>query len=448
MSLKFKFKIALFAILISGKAFSQQELLFSTQVNQWQANTINPALFPKDKKIAVGLGAFSFDQTHSGEVSLQDFLRKENGKTYLDFGQVIDRLEPTNNIQIGLRIETVSLGLKFGKWGLMFGHAIRQQGGGDYPQTLPSIIWKGNFQYVGKPPVDIAPVGGGTVFNEIGVGVSRKIANLTVAGRVKYLAGAAAFQTDPDHKIMTVQTSPDIYQLNLETDYAFHSSVIVNALDTAGLGYDLDLGEVKSLQLFSKNSGVAFDLGVTAKFTERLQVSASVLDLGGKIKWTENANYFKSKGKYEYNGIELPGADIISGSDSLDFGSKLDSLNDIFKFQKTAEEFSTELPTRFYASANLKLTEKWALAASLYHINGKNQNGTAVGAAAAFTPIPWLTVGAMYAVNNQSATNLGLNLNLKIGPLQGYFVSDNLLNLAKAKTAPALNFRFGGSLVF
>lgn len=440
-------KLTLLLLLAATQVFGQQELLFQTQTNLWQANTLNPAFFPADKKVAIGIGAFSLDLGHSGDVAIQDFFRESGGKTYLDFSQVLDKLEASNEVRVDSRIETVSFGLKRGKWGLLFNHALRQNGGGDYPKSLPALIWEGNGKFIGQT-LDIAPAGSFEAFNEIGVGLSRKIGLVTVAGRMKFLSGAAAFESDPDHRKATVYTNPDIYQLTLETDYTFRSAVIVNGIDTSGLAYDINWGDVKRGQLFSKNRGFGLDLGITAKLGERLQVSASILDLGAKINWKDNANEFKSKGKWEYAGVEIPGTDIISGADDIDFSNQLDEINDIFKFEKKASEFETKLPTRIYLGANLKLTEKLGVAGSLFHLNGENRTATAAGVSGTWSPLRWLAVGAMYAVNDQSATNIGFHTNLKIGPLQGYFVSDNLLNVFQARTSPNLNFRIGGSLVF
>ena len=72
----------------------------------------------------------------------------------------------------------------------------------------------------------------------------------------------------------------------------------------------------------------------------------------------------------------------------------------------------------------------------------------AMGASARWKPIKWISLGAMYSVNERSAANLGLHLVVKPGPIQVYFASDNVLNAFSIKNSPAVNLRTGLSLIF
>ena len=200
---------------------------------------------------------------------------------------------------------------------------------------------------------------------------------------------------------------------------------------------------------FSNNRGFAFDLGAQLKVTEQVTLDLALLDLGGKIKWTEKSNYFLSQGNYQYDGVTLPGADIINGSDSIDFATKLDTLNDIFKFNKTAQDFETTLPLRAYAGGRFDLSDSWSFGIGAYLQKRADEKAdVAVGANARWKPFKWISLGAMYSVNERSAANLGFHLALQPGPLQLYFASDNVLNAFSVKSSPAVNLRTGLSLVF
>ncbi|MCK6692443.1 MAG: DUF5723 family protein, partial [Thermoanaerobaculia bacterium] len=261
------------------------------------------------------------------------------------------------------------------------------------------------------------------------------------------LSGISALQTDEKRNYLSVYTDPDIYQLSLQSDYAFYSSRTISAIDTSGLGFELVQNQFKNG--FSANTGWAFDLGAQLNIGQKLTLAASIIDLGGSIKWKKNSNYFQSKGDYEYNGVEIPGTDIINGTtDSLDFTAALDSLNDVLQFQKSAAEFSSELPTRIYVGGTLKLTQRWSVGAVLHHQYSERRSATSVGVNAQWSPLKWLSLGAMYSVNDQSAANLGFNLILKPGPVQLYLLSDNALNAVTPYSSSAVNFRFGGALVF
>lgn len=441
-----RFKYILFFLFPALSLTAQQELMLHNLPDVWHSNSTNPAFFPKDKRIVIGLPGYALHAAHSGDITYRDVFIKTGDRTEINFSNAIDRLDPENEVFFDQRIETGSIGLRLpGKLFLTVGHANRFTGTVTYPKDLPALIWNGNGPYVGKT-LDIGPQAKLFDWNEWSAGLSKAIGSLTIGAKLKYLTGISALRTDENRHTAQVYTDPDIYQLSLTTDYAFHSSSLISAFDTSGLGFDLVLGKVKN-KLFSANRGIAFDFGADWQLTERLRVSASILDFGGTIKWTENANYFASRGTYQYDGVTFPGTDIINGADSLSFDTKLDTLNDIFKFNKTPESFTTQLPARYYASAAFKLTEKWGIGASLFMQTGTKKH-SAFGVSARWSPMRWLSLGALYSVNERSATNLGFHIVLKPGPLQLYFMSDNLANAFSVKHSAAVNLQAGAALLF
>ncbi|MCB0576626.1 MAG: hypothetical protein KDC61_18860, partial [Saprospiraceae bacterium] len=284
-------------------------------------------------------------------------------------------------------------------------------------------------------------------WQELYFGVSRKIGRFSLGARVKYLMGVSALRSDADHTVMSIYTDPDIYQLTLTTDYAFYSSSIISAIDTAGLGFDFVTGSFgKSPSV--DNPGVAFDLGFEARLSDNLSVNAAVLNLGGRITWKKDAQYYISQNAYTYEGADFPGTDLINGTDSLDFEGKLDTLNDIFQFTKQAQQFETTLPVRVVAGATFKLSERWHLGLNASYTDLEGRSSTAVGASLRWLPLRWLSLGAMYGANSRSAANFGFHLAVKPGPVQVYLLSDNLLNAFSLKSSPAVNLKLGAALVF
>ncbi|MBK8426720.1 MAG: hypothetical protein IPL27_12450 [Lewinellaceae bacterium] len=309
------------------------------------------------------------------------------------------------------------------------------------------MVWNGNAAYIGEtvqfgPQADIAD------WHEWSVGVMRKVGPLNLGVRAKYLSGISALRTDDDRHSMSLYTDPDIYQLTLKTDYAFYSSSIISAIDTSDLGFDITL-DAFSNTIRSKNQGVAFDLGATFELTKRLTLDASVVNLGGLIKWKNDPRYFQSKAEYTYEGTSIPGIDIINGSDSISFDTKLDTLNDIFRFTQSATDaMETRTPMRIYLGGTFQLTKHWAVGMTVFHQKQGDNNNTAVGASVRWLPLKWLSLGGMYSVNKRSAANLGFHLAVTPGPIQAYFVSDNLLNAFSLKSSPAANLRAGLALAF
>lgn len=436
------------AMVCSIQLSAQQELMLHSLPNVWHSTSTNPAFFPENKHIAIGLPGIGLDAAHSGDLTYKDIFIKTGNKTKIDFSNALAKLDPSNTVRFEQRIETISFGIRLpGKIWLQAGHANRLSGSVVYPKTLAAMIWDGNAQYIGQT-VDIALQSDISNWNEWSVGLAKGFGKLNLGLRAKYLTGTTALLSDDGHKKATITTSNDIYQLSLATDFGFHASSLISAIDTSGLGFDLTVGKLNG-KAFSKNTGFALDLGAQFKVSERITLDFSLLDLGGKIKWTENSNYFLSKGEYQYDGVTLPGADIINGSDSLDFSTKLDTLNDIFNFNKTPQDFETKLPLRGYLGGRFELNKHWTFGLSAYFQKRQDEKATmAVGGSAAWQPIKLISIGAMYSVNDRSAANLGFSLVLKPGPVQIYFASDNLLNAFTIKNSPAVNLRTGLSLVF
>lgn len=443
-----KYKIALNCLFLSAGLYAQQELMLNSLTDFWHSNSLNPALFPEGKRVALGLPAYSLDAAHSGEISYNDILRKEGDRTIIDIGQAIGKLEPENDVFFDQRIETLSLGLRSrnDKWGLQLGHAIQLAGWVNYPKSLAEILWNGNAPYIGDT-LDIALQTDIFDWQEWSVGLSRRLGNATVGVRAKYLTGISALKTEAERNIMSVYTNPDFYQVTLTTDFAFYSSAIISSIDTADLGFDIVTGSFGK-KPSTDNSGVAFDLGFEAKLSQSLSVNAAVLNLGGTINWKRDAAYFFSKNQHTYVGEVFPGTDIINGTDSLDFSGSLDSLNDIFQFAKQPRAFETRLPLRVVAGAIYRFSEKWHLGFNACYLDAGDRTNTALGVSMRWLPLRWLSLGAMYSANSHSTSNLGFHLALKPGPIQVYFVSDNLLNAFSLKSSPAVNLRAGASLAF
>jgi len=445
----FRYKSALICFFFVGRLAAQQELMLSSMTDLWHSNSVNPAFYPKDKRIYIGLPAYSVDLAHSGDITFQDIFRKDGDRNIIDLDNAIAKLEPENEMFLDQRIETVSIGLRSrnDKWGLQFSHANVTTGWVQYPKALAEFLWNGNGPYVGET-LEIGPKADIFDWNEWSVGLSRRFGKVNFAARFKYLTGAGYLRSDENRTLVSIYTDPDIYQLTLKTDYVFYSSSIVDAVDTSAYGYDFStrgFGGKSS----TENSGYAIDLGFDAQLSDMLSVHVSAVNLGGSIRWKKDAATYTSKNEYLYEGAVIPGIDIINGADSLDFDSQIDTLNDIFKFVKTeGGELTNELPLRIYGGANLKLSEKWSLGFNAMYQTHYERVNLALGVSARWQPLKWLALGGMYSANSRSVANIGLQVVFKPGPVQLYVASDNVLNGFSVKSSPGVNLRAGASLLF
>ena len=434
-------------IVFASQLTAQQELMLHSLPNIWHSTTTNPAFFPENKKFVLGLSGVGLDAAHSGDITYRDIFKKNGDRTIIDFSNAIDRLDPNNEAQIDQRSDVVSLGFRLpGKMYLQAGYANRLSGVVNYPKSLPELLWYGNGQYIGET-LEIAPQADIADWNEWSIGFMKEFGKVRLGVRGKILSGVSALRSDPDHASMSVYTSPDIYQLTLHTDYGFYSSSIISSIDTAGLGFDFKLAETKRKYL-STNTGNAVDIGIQVKVNDKLTLDASVLDIGGKITWDSKSNYFLSQGDYEYEGTVFPGTDIINGADSLSFNLTLDTLNDVFNFEKTPTEFTSKLPLRGYFGAQYTFSKRLEFGVNGYFSKPENSDANyAVGLSARWHLKQWFSVGTMYSVNDRSAANVGFHVLLKLLPLQMYFATDNLFNAFSIKKSPAVNLRAGVALM-
>lgn len=429
---------------------AQQELMFYQMPEYWHANALNPAFFPQDRTVQIGLPGYGLDAWNSGDITFDDFLDRDGDKLYLDFSKLIQELEPENDFIADQRLETVSLGLRLkGGFYASFAHAVRAHGVVVYPKGLPQILWEGNGgpDFLGQT-VEVAPIVRGFGWHEIRLGLAKDLGKWTVGGHVNVISGLAALESDQSRRTATVFTDPDIYQLTLKADYGFWSSNIVESIDTFELGYRVKfVDDFNSADLFS-NTGVSFNLGAQYRINEQLSVSASILDIGGNLSWKNNSYYFSTKGEYLYEGDIIDGKELIQGSDSIDLDDGLDTLNDIFAFSRSDGSFSSAIPTRYYAGVQYQLGADWAVNATVFHQQSSLVSQTAVGLGLRWTPLYWLSLGANYGINTRSAANVGFHLGVRPGPVQFYFASDNLLTLFQPYASPQVNVRTGLSLAF
>jgi hypothetical protein len=60
----------------------------------------------------------------------------------------------------------------------------------------------------------------------------------------------------------------------------------------------------------------------------------------------------------------------------------------------------------------------------------------------------WLNITGSYSITNGIASNIGLGASANLGPLQFYFVTDNIIGLASPEKAQNINVQAGLNLRF
>lgn len=437
--LKYKFLIIFLGLGLTP-LLAQQELSTPFYRNVWQANQTNPALFP-DQKFIIGLPGI-YNNLLVENLTYNELVTKSDGQNVVDVDKGISLLDPTNILRENLALETISFGVNLGKLHLNIGHAVKYNAFIDYPKTLPQLIWQGNAQFVGQT-VSFGPDLDLNGYHEFSVGAAYQLTPfLTVGGKVKYLSGIADISTPRTD--LSLSTSDDVYQLELEADYLVNSSSSLEYDGFDDLNLNFNFGNLETKNLFSQNTGLSFDLGAHLQLG-KLDIAASALDIGGKIDWDENVRNYSLKGTYEYQGL-----DVAQGilDDQTDLGNAIDTLRDIYDPIETRTAYQTVLPLRTYLSLGYQLTDKFRLGTLLYT---ENFRGVTYGALAFNGQLElhkMLTVGATYAYRQERFDNFGLQAVASLGPVQLIAATDNILTVVQPANSHSANFRVGLSLLF
>ncbi|GJM35135.1 MAG: hypothetical protein DHS20C18_41360 [Saprospiraceae bacterium] len=431
--------LLLIGVCFTTYSHAQQELGTHFMQDYWQSTYTNPGLMPNGR-IIIGLPGL-YNNLLVTNVTFDDILTKdENGDRRINVSNAIPKLGPDNYVREDLDIETVSLGLRLGKVMLTIGHKLRFNTFVNYPKTFPQLVWEGNAQFVGQN-VEFGPDIQASAYHEIALGGAYQIGkHFTIGGRVKFLSGVTDVSTDRTK--LSLYTSDDVYQLDLDADFRVNTSGALEYNGFDDLAIDFNFGRFETKNFLSKNSGMAFDLGATAKFG-KLGLAASILDIG-EITWKEEAKNYSLLGHYEFQGLDIA-RDILD--DSTDIGSALDTLQAIYEPTETSNSYKTKLPSRVYLSATYQLTEKLQLGGLFYTERFRGENFPAVALSAQYQLNKYLRLGGLLAYRNETFDNVGVNAAVVVGPVQVIAATDNLLTVFSVSKHNNANLRLGVNFV-
>ncbi len=432
----------LFCLFAFGLSTVQaQQLGLHFMDNVWQVNHTNPAKAPDQKII------FSFPNVYTGfahsALSFNDLTTiNDQGLTVLNSQQLLANLEDQNHLNLQANAETFNLAISIANMQFSLHHGIKVNGIFNYPKTLVEFALQGNAPFIGQE-INIAPSVNFLAYNEIGLGFNMRLAKLHVGGRIKMLNGMGTISTE--NAGISISTDEEFYQLSLTSDYQINAAgVVALNVDSTDLDPNFDFDQYGVSDFLKINRGWGFDIGAQFKVTDKLTVAASIIDLGF-IKWKENPINLKSQGSFEFDGLKI---DDFIKDDQIDVSISEDSILNTFNFVKSEEAFTTFLPSRIYLSGTYQVAPIFRAGALLYLENQKGKTFKAVSLNGTLVLRRIFHLGATYSIYNRSYSNVGLNFQLKLGPVQLFGVSDNVLAALRPASSRGTNFRFGLNMVF
>lgn len=321
-----------------------------------------------------------------------------------------------------LRITPFALGISIGK--SSYGFSVSQRL--DIQSNMPRDFFDAILN--GTDAVDVGTNMSGlsmsmNTFTEIALSYRRQINDkVAVAIRPKVLSGTGYMEVIGNDLSIVQTGSGKRMVADITGKIAGAMKLTINDNKFDSIKFDD--------QSFGKNIGFGVDLGATYKL-DKLDLTIGVNDLG-YIRWKENAQELTGNGYLE-----------VADNENFDDAMRSDLI-------MTAEDktFKTNLNAIPYASARYQLTKAVSGGALLFanKIGDKYKPFLTLGAN--LTPTRFLEAAVTYTLRDQSYTNLGAAVSIRLGGLQIYLATDNLLSVINPEKANYFNVRTGLNFVF
>lgn len=418
-----------------------------------QSSYLNPA-FSGDHKVSVGLpgissfyfaynnNAFSASDIFASDldVSLRNIINSEINSS--DFtsslrnpAEITSSLADMNYLMTNLQLDLFHLQINKGRHSFGFNVTEKVNGMIIFPKSLFELIQNGNGgANLGKT---ISINGLGPDFNhyrEFGLSYSQNVnGKLNIGGRLKILSGMENVSFSKSN--LGWITDELDYSWDIKGSYALNTSGV-----TGGMTFE-------NLLKGRGNRGFGVDLGATYNLTDKINLSASVSDLGF-INWSNNNMIYSTDDfNFNYDGIDLSELNDTTEIDFLVneiYESAIDSLNGQVD---STTAYTTRLHPRIMLGGNYQVNEKLNVGLLMHgqFFGPVTKYGASVSAN--YKLLKSLSAIASYTVTDKSYNNIGLGVMFDKNPVQIYAVTDNILGL-KFNNAQNVHARVGINLTF
>jgi hypothetical protein len=423
-----------------SKLIAQQNITFYNMTSVDQSNRLNPARMP-DNKLNIGLPIISntFINLSNSGFAMNEVIKADGDSFNVDLNSFLGSIKEKNYLIFGLETDILSVGKRIGENNYFsFNATLKTNINFRYDKAPFEVLINGNAPYAGQTK-NLSFGSNSSIYMEYGLGYARSLfeKKINVGGKVKFLSGLANISTKKSN--LSLYTDPSNYDLTISSDIDVNISGDLDSLDDNPTKY-----------IFGPNKGLAFDLGATYTFSDKLEFSASILDIG-YIKWNDEVTNYKSKNPgaiYTFSGVEIDNFYNDTANFEQAFEELVDSLEDRFEIEETNQSYSNTLPTQLYLGANYHFNKTLNAGFVFYSqfYKGNILPGVGISLNKKFGKI--LGLYGSYSYFNRTATNIGLGFSANLGPIQLYAVSDNVLSVFNYNNAQNTNIRFAINLRF
>jgi len=287
-------------------------------------------------------------------------------------------------------------------------------------------------------------------YSELAFGYSYAFSDkFQMGGKIKYLIPHAGYRTD--FKDMDLYISKDEWRFtgDGEIDASMPGLEIYQdeegKIDSVDFNDDVKGGDFAK----SKGAGLALDFGVTYNPIKSVKLSASLLDLGF-VHYSKELHKVKKSGDFIYNGLKYNIEDIHE-RDSADLWEPYQEMLDNMYVVDESEGYTSMLTAKALVGVEYSFFENKMSVGALsktYFLRGCASEEIML--AYNYRPSRIVEATASYTVTNGMFSNIGLGVNLNLGPVNLFLAADQIpLRYAKGggKTIPtrtrAANFAMG-----
>jgi hypothetical protein len=425
-------------IITEVSAQNSQAMYF---MNLPQNHLLNPAFRPSNS-VYIGLPVLTGISLNMNNnfVNFSDvFMKGKPQDSIISFlnpdyniDKFLSKIKDKNFFEPEVMVQLISLGFSVGKDSYFF-LDINERIDGNIviPGDLLKLAFRGNQEFVGNK-IDLSSLRGDLkYFREVGAGFSRNFSDrLRIGIKAKLLFGIASVSmvnnslgitvNDDYSHLFDADLAVNTSGLEVKTDSKNNVSSIVfddSRLKTASGRYDFFSG--------SKNMGLGIDIGASYDLTDRIVLSASVIDLGF-IRWKKDVTNLKTKNQFLFSGLNM--LDVINGTRSVqDLGNDiLDSLKNAFVVNNTKSPFTTYLPFGISFGGSYNVTRRFSMGLLSYSRIIQKQVREALTLSVNLSIGNAVAASASYTAENHRYDNLGAGLAFRTGITQFYLIADRI----------------------
>lgn len=440
--------LLLLALIGSGTSgFSQVSTSVYFMDHLPAANSLNPSFNPQNNfYIDLPLISSLYFSTELPFTYSQFTQRNvDDDKLYIDKTGIINSMDEVGSLSFELSTVLLRSGIKYRQHFINFSVAKVFASDISLERDLLGfmLFGNGNEANLGKQLTFSKTGFKASFYNEFAMGWSTRFSDKFTAGiKLKYLNGVLNAWSEKAE--LNVFTDPENnYALSVSTDLLIHTSA------TKGYLEDLDFDNPTEYLMvkFSSNHGFAGDIGLSYRPVEKLQLSASVVDLG-MISWKENVKSYQSKypdKTFTFEGFDM--SHLINGGAVSDSIAILDSLDEHFSIETIYENYTAYLTPKAYLGVayNVSKNDQFGLL-----IKGKFPENNFL---TSYTLNYRRTFGDVFAafVNytfKKNFNHIGFGFSVRAGSVMLYAMNDMVDSLFEPTQAKGYNVQFGISLMF